>query len=195
MIARLRGILIERQPPRVLLEVGGVGYELECPISVFDRLPGKDESVTLLTQLVVREDSQTLYGFVDEADRDLFRELLKVSGIGPRLALVILSGISASEFVWMVESGDAQALTRLPGIGRKTAERLMLEMRGRLPQASETVSADRSSPRSDAREAQAGLVALGYSPAEAQKMVQAVQAPDLAAEQLLRAALQRKIKG
>ena len=194
MIGRLNGILLERQPPQLLIDVAGVGYEVEAPLSVFDRLPALGEPVTLLTQLIVREDAHTLYGFVHAGDRALFRALLKVSGVGPRLAMVILSGVSSDDFALMVEAGDAQALTRLPGIGKKTAERLLLEMRGRLSdlpggQGGAVAPADAGA------EARAALTALGYSAAEALKMVRAVEAPDQPAEALIRAALKKRMNG
>jgi len=193
MIAQLTGTVLERQPPQVVVEVSGIGYEVECPLSAFDQLPAKGESVTLLTQLIVREDAHTLYGFMRRSDRALFRELLKVSGVGPRLALAILSGVSSDDFSIMVEAGDAQALTRLPGIGKKTAERLILEMRGRLPEQEGPAGA---APPSDAgAEARAALTALGYSAAEALKMVRQVAEPDQTAEQLIRAALKQKMSG
>ena len=192
MIGRLNGILLERQPPQLLIDVGGVGYEVEAPLSVFDRLPALGEPVTLLTQLIVREDAHILYGFLRAPDRALFRELLKVSGVGPRLALAILSGVSSDDFALMVEAGDAQALTRLPGIGKKTAERLVLEMRGRLSDLPGAVSTS-SGPAEPAAEARAALTALGYSAAEALKMVRAVEAADQPAEALIRAALKRKM--
>ncbi len=193
MIAQLKGTVIDRQPPQVVVDIGGVGYEVECPLSVFDQLPQTGQPVTLLTQLIVREDSQTLYGFMRRSDRALFRELLKVSGVGPRLALTILSGVSSDDFALMVEAGDAQALTRLPGIGKKTAERLILEMRGRLPESDEAGAG--AAPADAAGEARAALTALGYSSAEALKMVRAVASADLNAEQLIRAALKHKMQG
>jgi Holliday junction DNA helicase RuvA len=193
MIVRLQGTLIQRQPPQLTIDVGGVGYEVEAPLSVFDRLPATGEPVTLLTQMIVREDSQTLYGFAREADRALFRELLKVSGVGPRLALAILSGVSSDDFALMVEAGDAQALTRLPGIGKKTAERLILEMRGKLPDSDEGgVPGGRGDAAAEAR---AALAALGYSAAEALKMVRAVADQDQPPEALIRAALKQKMQG
>ncbi len=194
MIVRLSGTLIERQPPSLVVDVQGVGYEVEAPLNVFDRLPADGEPLTILTHLVVREDAQILYGFLSEADRSLFRELLKVSGIGPRLALAILSGVSGDDFALMVEAGDAQALTRLPGIGKKTAERLILEMRGKLSDLGD--GAGSLAAGGDASgEARAALTALGYSSAEALKMVKAVADPELSAEALIRAALKKKMQG
>ncbi|NBD95550.1 MAG: Holliday junction branch migration protein RuvA [Gammaproteobacteria bacterium] len=192
MIAHLAGTLVDRQPPQVVVEVGGIGYEIEVPLSVFDRLPQAGQAVRLLTHLVIREDAHTLYGFLAASDRALFRELLKVSGVGPRLALAILSGVSGDDFSLMVEAGDAQALTRLPGIGKKTAERLILEMRGRLPERTESGAAG---PADAAGEARAALVALGYSSAEALKMVRSVADQDQPAATLIRAALQQKMNG
>ena len=192
MIVRLCGQLVQRQPPFLVIDVHGVGYEVEAPLSVFDQLPDTGASVTVLTHLVVREDAQALYGFLREADRRLFRDLLKVSGVGPRLALAILSGVSSDDFALMVEAGDSQALTRLPGIGKKTAERLVLEMRGRLPEAE---SGDGSAVAADAgAEARAALTALGYSSTEALKMVRAVDDSNLGSEALIRAALKHKMQ-
>ncbi|MDZ7791312.1 MAG: Holliday junction branch migration protein RuvA [Xanthomonadales bacterium] len=194
MIVRLQGILVSRQPPALVIDVGGVGYEVEAPFNVFDRLPADGEQLTILTHLAVKEDAHTLYGFLAESDRKLFRELLKVSGIGPRLALAILSGVSGDDFALMVEAGDSQALTRLPGIGKKTAERLILEMRGRVSDlggeaggVGGALSAD-----SEAREA---LTTLGYSSSEALKMIKAVADKDLSSEALIRAALKKKMQG
>lgn len=195
MIVRLSGTLVSRQPPALVIDVGGVGYEVEAPLNVFDRLPDDGEQVTILTHLVVKEDAHTLYGFLAEADRKLFRELLKVSGIGPRLALAILSGVSGDDFALMVESGDSQALTRLPGIGKKTAERLILEMRGRISDlGGETGAAGGGALSADA-EAREALTALGYSSSEALKMVRAVADKDLSAEALIRNALKKKMQG
>ncbi len=194
MIVRLSGTLIERQPPALVVDVHGVGYEVEAPLNVFDRLPADGEALTILTHLVVREDAQILYGFLSEADRSLFRELLKVSGIGPRLALAILSGVSSDDFALMVEAGDAQALTRLPGIGKKTAERLILEMRGKLSDLGDAAGTGPSAGDAGT-EARAALTALGYSSAEALKMVKAVADPELSAEALIRAALKKKMAG
>lgn len=199
MIVRLAGTLIARQPPFLVVDVGGVGYEVEAPITVFDHLPAVGEPVELLTHLVVREDAHVLYGFARESDRRLFRELLKVSGIGPRLALGILSGVRGEDFAVMVEAGDTDALTRLPGIGKKTAERLILEMRSRIDGLSGG-SAGRAAGSADgagdaAAEARAGLAALGYSTSEALKMVRGVETADRSAEAIIREALKARMAG
>ena len=133
MIGRLQGVLSRKEPPALMLDVGGVGYELEAPMTVFYELPAVGERVTLYTHLVVREDAHLLYGFVREAQRRLFRELLKVNGVGPRVALAVLSGLSDEEFCRCVAEEDIARLTKVPGIGRKTAERLVIEMRDKLP--------------------------------------------------------------
>ncbi len=140
MIGHLRGTLIEKQPPWLLVEVAGVGYEVEAPLSVFWELPANGEAVFLLTHLLVKEDSHNLYGFLRRADRELFRGLLKVSGVGAKLALAILSGLSADEFALLIHAADVAALTRVPGIGKKTAERLIVERRDRLAAVSAAVA-------------------------------------------------------
>jgi len=197
MIARLAGTLIERKPPHLLIDVGGVGYEVEAPMSVFDRLPDTGRSCTLLIHHVVREDAHLLFGFANASDRELFRALLKISGVGPRLALAILSSVSASEFALLVESGDSQALTRLPGIGKKTAERLILEMKSRIDGLELGTAGSPSAPGragDAAGEARAGLVALGYSPAEALKMVRGVDGEQHSAEAIIRHALKQRMQ-
>lgn len=200
MIARLAGTLLERRPPNLLLDVGGVGYEVEAPMSVFDKLPEAGQPCTLLIHQVVREDAHLLFGFATASDRELFRSLLKISGVGPKVALAILSSVSAADFALMVESGDSQALTRLPGIGRKTAERLILEMKSRLDGLDLRTDSGRAGPegvggRNAASEARAGLVALGYSPAEALKMVRSVADDSASAEAMIRHALKNRMQG
>lgn len=195
MIASLKGRLTLRSPPFLVVEVNGIGYELEAPLSVFDTLPETGGAVELLTHLVVREDAHTLYGFAQEADRRLFRELLKVSGIGPRLALAILSGVSGDDFALMIESGDTLALTRLPGIGRKTAERIVLEMRGRLEGLATGAAGAGGEAADPPAEARAALVALGYSPAEALRLVRELATSGLAAEEIIRQALRKRMEG
>ncbi len=193
MIGLLRGRVVRRQPPFLLLEVNGVGYEVEAPMSTFYDLPAGEEPVTLYTHLMVRDDAHILFGFIRERDRALFRTLLKVSGVGGKMALAILSGMSADEFGLAVQSGDVAALTRLPGVGKKTAERLIVEMRDRLEKFDATVPpAAAPARRSGGADAEAvdALVALGYKPAEASRMVRAVFQPEMATEALIRAALQ-----
>ncbi len=193
MIGLLRGRVLSRQPPLLLLEVNGVGYEVEAPMSTFYDLPAGDEPVILYTHLMVRDDAHTLFGFIRERDRALFRMLLRVNGVGGKMALAILSGMTADEFSLNVQAGDVAALTRLPGVGKKTAERLIIEMRDRLEKLeggaspAATAPAGRAAADGDAVDA---LVALGYRPAEASRMVRAVFAPELDTEGLIRAALQ-----
>lgn len=199
MIGRLQGILLEKQAPRLLIDVSGVGYEVDTPLSTFFNLPEIGSKITLFTHLVIREDQHTLYGFSAEAERRLFRALIKISGIGPKLALTILSGIRPEEFVRLVQANDAQALTRLPGVGKKTAERLLIEMRDKLEDLNlgyEKIDGDNvgqpiSAPESAIREAVSALISLGYKPPEASRMVRAI--PDkstLSSEELIRQALQ-----
>jgi len=197
MIARLCGTLIERRPPLIVIDVGGVGYEVEAPMSVFDRLAETGQPCTLLIHQVVREDAHLLFGFTTGSDRELFRSLLKISGVGPKVALAILSSVSAADFALMVESGDAQSLTRLPGIGKKTAERLILEMRSRLDGldlAAASPGGVSSGARDAVSEARDGLIALGYSAAEALKMVKGASEEGASAETIIRQALKNRMQ-
>lgn len=199
MIGLLRGKVLIKQPPHLLLEVNGVGYEVEAPMSTFYALPAGEEPVTLYTHLMVRDDAHTLFGFLHEADRALFRALLKVSGVGGKMALAILSGMTSDEFALYVQSGDVAALTRLPGVGKKTAERLIIEMRDRLekhPVSRGTGgvlpgSIAASSPDADAISA---LEALGYRSTEASKMVRSVLQDGMETEEIIKAALQATAK-
>lgn len=200
MIGRLRGILAEKRPPQLLLDVGGVGYEVEAPMSTFYQLPATGTEVTLHTHLVVRDDAHLLFGFANERERALFRNLIKVNGVGTKMALAILSGMNADSFARCVQEGDAAALTRLPGIGKKTAERLIVEMRDRL-QAWQTdgvlptvLAAPQEQPRDEVSDAVSALVALGYKPPEASRMVSAIDAEGKNSEQIIRAALQNAVK-
>jgi holliday junction DNA helicase RuvA len=170
MIGSLQGVLTRKAPPHLEIEVGGVGYELEAPMSTFYTLPGVGERLRLLTHLVVREDAHILYGFGTAEERALFRNLLKVSGVGPRIALAILSGVSANAFARCVVEHDAAALTRIPGVGRKTAERLIVEMRDRV-EVGGAVPGSAAVPAGAEGEAFSALVALGYKPAEATQML------------------------
>ena len=191
MIGSLAGMLVQKSPPALLLEVGGVGYELEAPMSTFYSLPPVGQPVRLLTHLVVREDAHVLYGFATADERQLFRSLLKVSGVGPRIALAILSGSSAEAFAACVQAGDAATLTKIPGIGRKIAERLIVEMRDRLAALSAAGhAAIVASPVGVAAEAFSALVALGYKPAEATRLLRNAGPPGGTTEELIRGALQ-----
>lgn len=196
MISSLRGLIASKTPPQLTIEVGGVGYELEAPMSTFFHLPAVGEEVRLLTHLVVREDAHVLYGFATEEERRLFRNLLKVSGVGPKIALALLSGISVEGFAQCVQSQDVAALTRVPGIGRKTAERLLIEMRDRLkaPESAGDGLAVASSGTSAESEAFDALVALGYRPSEATRLLKAVGPGTHSTEELIRRALQGALR-
>lgn len=193
MIGFLRGVILRKQPPQLLLEVHGVGYELEAPMSTFYELPEVGTEITLFTHLVVREDAQILFGFGSESERRMFRGLLRVNGVGPKMALSILSGISADGFAACVRNNDVAALTKLPGIGKKTAERLVVEMRDRLQDigATDTLAGMTARPRDEALSA---LVALGYKPQEADRMLQAIKENDLSSEEFIRRALQNAVR-
>ena len=191
MIGFLRGTLINKRPPSLTLDVGGVGYELEAPMSTFYRLPEPGKPLTLVTHLVIREDAHVLYGFSTEGERALFRSLLKVSGIGARIGLGVLSGMSVEGFYRCVRNKDLVSLTRIPGVGRKTGERLLVEMADRLPEATEPASGG-GAARSEAEgEAYDALLALGYKPSEATKMLKDLDAKTLSTEELIREALRR----
>lgn len=199
MIGSLRGKVSAKTPPSMMLEVNGVGYELEAPMTTFYKLPDIGSEVLLYTHLVVREDAQALFGFFAENDRALFRSLIKVNGVGPKLALTILSGINTVEFFRCVQEHDTISLVRLPGIGKKTAERLIIEMRDRIPEnigdssntaQSESLSNSQTNP---SREAVSALVSLGYKPQEANKMINAIAVEGQNSEELIRLALQSAI--
>jgi Holliday junction DNA helicase RuvA len=199
MIGTLTGVLAAKSPPHLLLEVGGIGYEVEAPMSTFYSLPAIGERTRLLTHLVVREDAHVLYGFATYEERALFRNLLKVSGVGPRIALAILSGGTAATFAHAVRERDAAALTRIPGVGRKIAERLIVEMRDRLELA-DAVPLDGGAgagPVAHGAEAEAygALVSLGYKPVEATRLLKGVGAASagLSTEELIRRALQSAV--
>ena len=195
MIGSVRGRIASKTPPQLTVDVGGLGYELEAPMSTFFLLPAVGEEVRLLTHLVVREDAHILYAFGTENERRLFRSLIKVSGVGPKIALALLSGISVEAFALCVQNEDIAALTRVPGIGRKTAERLVVEMRDRLGPATDpafitTASAPAPNPEAEAFGA---LVALGYRPAEATRLLKAAGPGTHSTEELIRRALQGAI--
>lgn len=195
MIGHLKGVLASKQPPSLVVDVQGVGYELEAPMSTFYELPAVGEPVTLLTHLVVREDAHLLFGFATQAERQLFRSLLKVSGVGAKVALAILSGISVEGFAACVQQQDHAALVKVPGIGRKTAERLLVEMRDRIGAAtgaavfaSGSAAGGAPDPRGEAFSA---LVALGYKPAEVSQMLKQVPESVQGTEEIIRNVLQR----
>ena len=196
MIGRLRGIILEKQAPDLVLDVQGVGYEVAAPMSTFFNLPEIEQEVTLYTHLVVREDAQLLYGFATIRERLLFRSLLKVNGVGAKLALTILSGSDVDDFARSVQEGDTASLTRLPGVGKKTAERLIVEMRDRLKEVSgamglKPVTSAAATLAGAKDEATAALVALGYKPVDADKMIRGLDSDGLSTEQLIKLALQR----
>jgi Holliday junction DNA helicase RuvA len=193
MIGSVRGRLASKTPPQLMVDVGGLGYELEAPMSTFFLLPPVGEEVRLLTHLVVREDAHILYAFATEDERRLFRSLIKVSGVGPKIALALLSGINVEAFAMCVQNQDIAALTRVPGIGRKTAERLVVEMRDRLgppADSSQAVAGAGAAPVSPEAEAFGALVALGYRPAEATRLLKAAGPGTHSTEELIRRALQ-----
>ncbi|KKD58849.1 ATP-dependent DNA helicase RuvA [Grimontia sp. AD028] len=209
MIGRLRGILLEKQPPEILLEVNGVGYEVSMPMSCFYELPEVGEEAIVYTHFVVREDAQLLYGFNTTIERALFREVIKANGVGPKLGLAILSGMTATQFVESVEREDVSTLVKIPGVGKKTAERLVIEMRDRLknwhafdlftPHAdaaarratsNETVVAASNDPKDEAISA---LIALGYKAAQAEKVVKQVAVDGMKSEAIIRDALRSMV--
>lgn len=198
MIGFLRGTVHEKQAPYVVIDVNGVGYDVETPLSSFFNLPGPGEQVAIRTHLVVREDAHILYGFLTEEERALFRSLIKVNGVGPKVALGILSGVSVDDFCLWVSDNNVAAMVKLPGIGKKTAERLIIDMRDRLPEQTSgalskaaSVIRKQTSPQDEAISA---LVALGYKQLDAEKRVRAVAGDDANSEQIIRSALQSAIK-
>jgi len=202
MIERLRGTIISKQAPEVIIDVGGVGYEVRVPMTTIYQLPGVGEETVVLTHFVVREDAQQLYGFVREIDRRLFRDLIKVNGVGPKLALAILSGMDTEQFADCLNRNDVNALVALPGVGKKTGERLLVEMRDKAGQWLSDMlpgggsAAPSSNVVSDMRdEAEQALVALGYKPTEASRLISAIVSEDIdSSEGLIRAALQSAMR-
>ncbi len=203
MIGCLKGRLLDKQPPVLLMDVNGVGYEVEAAMSVFYTLPEVGSEVTLYTHFVVREDAQLLYGFSSRSERELFRTLIKVNGIGPKLGLTILSGIESDAFVRCVHDNDSATLVKLPGVGKKTAERLIIEMRdklddwapvplldGTLPEGGSTGTA--VDPDVEA-EAISALIALGYKPQQASKVIRKIYIEGVSSEELIRQSLKSMI--
>lgn len=196
MIGRLSGILLEKQPPHILLDVNGVGYEVDAPMSTFYRLPAIGDKVTLHTHLVVREDAQLLYAFAEKRDRALFRELIKLNGVGPKLALALMSGLEVEELIGAVQAQDTGALTRVPGVGKKTAERLLVELKDRFKAwedipgaAAPLVTGTAPVAVSGTADAVSALIALGYKPQEASRAVANIKEDGLSSEELIRRAL------
>ena len=199
MIGRLKGTLVYKSPPNLMVDVGGVGYELSAPMSTFYDLPESGREVVLFTHYAVKEDGVALYGFLTEAERRLFREVQKVTGVGAKIALSVLSGASVDEFARLVQAGDVTALTRIPGIGKKTAERMVVELRDRAADfaggaAAVLAGKGAAVPADPAAEASVALQQLGYKPAEVQKMLKQA-APGDSAEDIIRKALRSVLKG
>lgn len=196
MIGRLKGTVISKQAPDLMLDVNGVGYELLIPLNTFFDIPDPGETVALHTHFVVREDAQQLYGFSQLEERSLFRNLIKVNGVGPKMALAILSAMTASEFVHCVRGNDIAALVKVPGVGKKTAERLLIEMRDKIASmaVSDSVKPSQNLGSDISAEAESALTALGYKPQDAAQMISRVAREDIkTAEQLIRAALKAMI--
>lgn len=195
MISRLKGILLEKHPPSMVIDVQGVGYEVEAPMSTFYHLPALNTEVSVLTHLSIREDAHILYGFISEAERQLFRLLTRVNGIGPKLALSILSTMELSTFTHCIRHRDIAHLIRIPGVGKKTAERLVIEISDHLPHLPSTIT--QSPPRpvitSAADDAISALIALGYKPQEAKQWVNAIAEEGASSETLIRRALQMAV--
>ncbi|NVK37656.1 MAG: Holliday junction branch migration protein RuvA, partial [Gammaproteobacteria bacterium] len=202
MIGRISGTLIEKQSPELLIDVNGIGYEVLAPMTTIYQLPELGQKVTLHTHFVVREDAQLLFGFADKQQRALFRALIKVSGVGPKLALAILSGIEAQSFVRSIHDGDTATFVRIPGIGKKTAERLVVEMKDRLKEWQvdsdlPLMAAANPQPMGQEQwiqEAEGALIALGYKPTEAAKAISSIKEPISSAEDLIRLALKGMLK-
>ncbi|MDQ3288872.1 MAG: Holliday junction branch migration protein RuvA [Pseudomonadota bacterium] len=195
MIGRLRGTLIHKQPPWLVVDVNGVGYELEAPMSTFYDLPELGREVSLFTHHAQKEDSVSLYGFLRENERRLFRDVQKVSGIGARIALAVLSGVTVDDFARLVQAGDVAALTRIPGIGKKTAERMVVELRDRAADMAHGATVAASGGSTDPlSEATIALQQLGYKPADAQRMARLAQAEGDGPEAIIRKALQSALR-
>lgn len=196
MISKLTGILLEKQPPLLILEVNDIGYELFATMNTFYQLPENGQRVSLHTHLIVREDAHILYGFHSKQERHLFRELIKVNGIGPKLALSILSGIEPHAFVQCVHKNDTSSLLRIPGVGKKTAERLIIETRDKLKNWEAVTPSDLSISLSQiSDDAVSALIALGYKPKDAERAIKKVYHSELSSEQLIRDALKAMMVG
>lgn len=204
MIGRIKGTLIAKQPPQILVDVGGVGYEIDASMNTIYQLPELNKTVVLHTHLIVREDAQQLYGFYDQTERSLFRTLIKVNGVGPKMALAILSGMDVAEFVRCVQNNDTKGLVKLPGVGKKTAERLIIEMRDKLKDFESSGAAGgtelpkvmASQPGSNqvVVDAESALIALGYKPQEASRAISAIDIASLSSEEVIKRALKNMVK-
>jgi Holliday junction DNA helicase RuvA len=198
MIGQLRGIILEKQPPQLLLDVNGVGYEIDAPMNTFYQLPDVGQEVTLHTHFIVREDAHHLYGFYAREERALFRTLLKVNGVGPRLALTILSSLVPHEFVRIILNNDTASLVRVPGIGKKTAERLIVEIRDKVSTLTESPTFSQAGKETVlsnqlSQDAVSALLALGYKPQEASRAVAKVDDGSLSSEEIIRRALREMV--
>ena len=193
MIGSLRGRLAHKQPPQIIIECGGVGYEIETPMSTFFQLPETGAEVFLHTHLVVREDAQTLFGFSSEEEKTLFRSLLKVSGVGAKMALAILSGMTVADFRRTVTHDDTAMLVKVPGIGKKTAERLIVEMRDRIDQMGVDADSSRTAPADPRNEAFDALISLGYRASEIKRLLAKLDTAEKTAEDIIRLALREAV--
>ncbi len=201
MIGQLRGKLIHKQPPHLLIDVQGVGYEIEAPMTTFYNLPATGEEILIYTHLVVRDDAHLLFGFASASERHMFRTLIKINGVGAKMALTILSGIEADDFARCIQENDSVRLTRLPGVGKKTAERLIIEMRDRLKDwdnKDATSATIQNTPGEDNRnhtaDAISALISLGYKPQEASRFVHIVATEAMESEEIIREALKASVK-
>lgn len=200
MIGQIRGILIFKQPPHMMVDVQGVAYEIEAPMTTFYKLPETDVEVTLFTHLAIRDDAHLLFGFATQQERTMFRTLIKVNGVGAKMALIILSGMEADVFAQCIRGGDTDSLVRLPGVGKKTAERLIIEMRDRLKDWELTTVVDNDSNKlaaansNQSDDAVSALVGLGYKPQEASRFVFAVATDKMSSEEIIREALKASVK-
>ncbi|WP_428239879.1 Holliday junction branch migration protein RuvA [Gynuella sp.] len=192
MIGRLKGRIVLRQPPDILIDVQGVGYELQAPMSTFYQISSVDQEAVIYTHLTVREDAHQLYGFATQKERELFRKLIKTNGVGPKMALAILSGIDFDSLVSAVMDGDVSALVKIPGVGKKTAERLVIELRDRLKEYSsqlEGAGVSVVSMDNSLFDAESAMIALGYKPPQASKAVKQIYKPGMSSDEIIRQAL------
>ncbi len=200
MIGQIRGVLILKQPPYMMVDVQGVAYEIEAPMTTFYKLPETNTEITIFTHMAIRDDAHLLFGFATQEERAMFRTLIKVNGVGAKMALTILSGMEADIFAQCIRNGDADSLVRLPGVGKKTAERLIIEMRDRLKDWELTAVVSSKSgdtvatPGDQSDDAVSALVGLGYKPQEASRFVFAVATDDMSSEEIIRKALKTSLK-